>query len=175
MDKVIRGKVYKFGDNIDTDVITPAYTTVYGLSDEQEYENIKIHSFEQFRPDFYKEVAPGSILIAGKNFGCGSHREQASIIIGLLGFKAVLADSVARIFQRNSIAVGFPVFQAPGITDIAEESDELELDMANWKVTNLTTGKSMDLEPFSGTVLDILEQGGIIQLLKHEMELLESK
>jgi len=116
MENVIKGRAYKFGDNIDTDVIAPGMTISFGMADKSEMDDVKTHAFNQVRPDFYKEVVPGSILIAGRNFGFGSHREQASTVVEDLGFRIVLADSVSRLYKRNSFAIGFPALDAPGIT-----------------------------------------------------------
>lgn len=165
-----RGKAYKFGDNIDTDIIAPAMTISFGCSDKAEMENVKIHAFEELRQDFWKDVLPESIFIAGRNFGFGSHREQATTVIGYMGFSIIIAESVARLYQRNSLAIGFPVIEAPGICDVVEEGDEVSVDLEQWVVTNNRTGKSIKVEPLSDMAMKLLNAGGIIDLMKLEMQ-----
>ncbi len=166
----IKGRVYKFGDNIDTDIMAPGLTISFGLGDATERENVKRHAFEAIRKDFYKDVVPGSILVAGKNFGFGSHREQANTVIISLGFSLVVADSIARLYQRNSIAIGFPSLEVPGITEIVEEGEELELDFENWTITNTCTGKSLPVEPLTESIQEIIRDGGIIRHMKKKAE-----
>lgn len=165
MKTVIKGKAYIFGDNIDTDIIAPAMTISFGIADSSERMDVMVHAFEEIRPDFYKEVQPNSILIAGRNFGFGSHREQATTVIQHMGFEIILADSVARLYQRNSIAIGFPVLEVPGITSMVSEGDELVVDLENWTFENLNTGIKIHLEPLSATALNIIEHGGIIEYM----------
>ncbi len=163
------GKVYKFGDNIDTDILAPGMTISFGCADENEIENVKLHAFEEVRKDFWKDVVPGSILVAGRNFGFGSHREQATTVIEYMGFSLIVADSVARLYQRNSLAIGFPVIEAPGVTDMVEEGDELTVDMERWEIRNLTNGKSMKIESLSEMAMKLIELSGIIELMKAEL------
>lgn len=169
MKTVFTGKVFKFGDNIDTDILAPGMTISFGCSDGNELENVKLHAFEEIRKDFWKEVEPGSILVAGRNFGFGSHREQATTVISYMGFSAIVADSVARLYQRNSLAVGLPVIEAPGITSMVQEGDELSVDIGAWEIRNLTTGKSMKVEPLSDMAMKLIEAGGIIPLMKQQL------
>ncbi len=103
MKTLIKGKAYKFGDNIDTDIIAPAMTISFGIADSSERMDVMVHAFEEIRPNFYKEVQPDSILIAGRNFGFGSHREQATTVIQHMGFEIILADSVARLYHATSM------------------------------------------------------------------------
>ncbi len=164
-----KGKAYKFGDNIDTDIIAPAMTISFGCSDKAEMENVKIHAFEELRKDFWKDVLPESIFVAGRNFGFGSHREQATTVMGYMGFSIIIAESVARLYQRNSLAIGYPVIEAPGISNMVEENDEISVDLEQWIITNHTNGKSMKIEPLSGMALKLLDCGGILDLLKLEI------
>jgi len=170
MNTLLTGRAYTFGDNIDTDIIAPGMTISFGLADGSEMEEVKTHAFEEVRPGFHREVIPGSILVAGKNFGFGSHREQAITIVQYLGFRIILADSVARLYERNAFAIGFPIIEVPGISAMVSEGDIVEVDMESWNVTNKTTGKSVAVEPLSETVLGIIEAGGIIELLKESWE-----
>lgn len=170
MQKIIVGRVWKFGDNIDTDIITPADTTSFGLADAGEWKLVAENAFRAVRRDFYKSVKPGDILVAGRNFGLGSHREQANTVLHHLGFVAVVAESVARLYFRNSIATGTPIFAVPGITGLVEEGDELEVNTEAWRVRNLSRGKELPIEPYSPIVQRILEAGGILEVLKHRVE-----
>ena len=170
MKTTFHGKAYKFGDNIDTDVIAPAMTISFGHADKAEQQDVMIHAFESIRPDFYKEVQPGSILIAGRNFGFGSHREQATTVIRDMGFDILIADSVARLYQRNSIAIGFPVLEVPNISDVVSEGDILDVDLEKWVLTNCTTGKTIDIEPLSEMAIRIISAGGIIGYMRQKLE-----
>ena len=170
MKKLIEGNAVKFGDNIDTDLIAPAMTISFGIADKHEQLDVMIHAFEEIRPDFYKEVTPGSILIAGRNFGFGSHREQATTVISHMGFDIILAESVARLYQRNSIAIGFPVLEVPGITKIVSEGDLLRIDLEKWKLKNISTNEKITLQPLSDTALKIIEHGGIIPYMAVKLD-----
>ncbi|HHX26094.1 MAG TPA: 3-isopropylmalate dehydratase [Firmicutes bacterium] len=165
MKKIFTGKVYKFGDNIDTDIIAPGKTISFGRPDDNELDHVKLHAFEELRPDFYKTVEPGSIMVAGRNFGFGSHREQANAVIKYLGFDIVVADSIARLFLRNSVAIGFPAVELPGVSMLASEGDTVTIDMGNWKFTNIDKGMTVDIEELSKTLIEIIENGGIIKAL----------
>lgn len=167
---VIKGKVWKFGDNIDTDIITPADTTSFGLGDAEEIQLLKENAFRSLHPAFYKRVKPGDFLVAGRNFGLGSHREQANTVLVTLGFAAVIAESIARLFFRNSVAIGFHALQVPGITTLVEEGDELRIDLERWRLQNLTNGKETAIEPYSDLVRQIIESGGIVEVLKARVE-----
>src|SRR3954447_6790718 len=108
---IIRGRVWVFGHNVDTDIIAPGDTISFGLGDAAEEEDVKRNAFRNVRPGLYKEIRQGDILVAGRNFGLGSHREPANKALVSLGFRAVIAESIARLFLRNSVAIGFHVFQ----------------------------------------------------------------
>ena len=115
-------------------------------------------------------VKKGDILVTGRNFGSGSNREHANIVLPLIGLSCVVAESVARIYFRNSIAIGFPIFQIPGITQMVEEGDELEIDMDFWKLRNLSSKVEADIEPYTELVQKILTSGGILRVLKELVE-----
>ena len=167
---VFTGRVWKFEDNIDTDLITPADTTSFGLGDEEERRILRENAFRSIRPAFHTQVRPGDILVAGKNFGLGSHREPANTALVSLGFVAVIAESVARLFFRNSVAIGFHALQVPGITGMVEEGDELQVDMKAWTIQNVTNGRTASIEPYSELVQRIIEAGGILRVLKARVE-----
>jgi 3-isopropylmalate dehydratase small subunit len=165
----IRGRVWKFGDHVDTDVITP------GVYVDAPMEEMKKHVLEALNPRFPKEVKPGDILVAGKNFGCGSSRETAPDAIQALGVAAIIADSFARIFFRNAVAIGLPVLPCPGAHDQFQEGEEAELDLFQAKVTNLSSGAALAGQPLHPDILEIISQGGTLNLLKAQAEKVGSK
>src|SRR5919202_5534559 len=136
LDRVIRGRVWLFGDSIETDAINPYYR--YPTMAE-----LKLHTMEAYRPEFPKEVKPGDILVAGRNFGCGSSRP--GLVLREVGIVAIIAESVARLFLRNSIARAIPIFMAPGVTSIVNDRETLEIDYPKGVVRNPATGKSVEV------------------------------
>lgn len=164
MENLIRGKVHKFGRDIDTDVIIPArYLTTFDL------EQLGTHCFEDLDENFSKKVKPGDIVVAGENFGCGSSREHAPLAIKGAGIAAVVAESFARIFLRNAINVGLPVFEVPGITTFAEDGDELEINTKTGEIRNLTKGTSVQSNPVPEFLLEIIESGGLIEFARKRL------
>ncbi len=156
----IRGRVWIFGDNVDTDVITP------GVYVDAPMEEMKKHVLEALNPHFPKEVKAGDIIVAGKNFGCGSSRETAPDAIKALGVSVVVAESFARIFFRNSISIGLPVVPCPGVAAIFKEGEEAEVNIKECRVRNVSTGASLQGQPLHHDLLEILSQGGTLSLLK---------
>lgn len=157
---VIKGRVWKFGDNVDTDVISPSKYMEAPME-----EQVK-HVMEEINPRFPREVKPGDIIVAGRNFGCGSSRETAPDLIKRLGIAAVVAESFARIFFRNSVAIGLPILVCPKVSEAFEEGDTLELDLEKATVKNTTKNITLKGEPLSPDMLKVLEKGGITPLLK---------
>lgn len=158
---IIKGRVWKFGDSISTDVISPG-----GDRSERLWET----TMAALRPEFPREVKPGDILVAGRNFGCGSHRETANTILRDMGVAAIAAESIARIFFRVSISLAYPTFVAPGITGIANDGDELEIDYEGGFARNLSTGASVPLAKYPPSVEEIFRVGGLLPLLKQRYE-----
>ena len=157
----ISGRAWVFGDDIDTDQIFPgAYLT---LTDVEEMGK---HAMEGVpgREDFAKKVAKGDIIVAGKNFGCGSSREQAPLALKAKGIQAVIAKSFARIFYRNAINLGLLVLEAD--TDEIEDGDELELDMENSEIIILNREKSIKFKPLPEFMQKIIQEGGVIEYIK---------
>jgi 3-isopropylmalate/(R)-2-methylmalate dehydratase small subunit len=152
-----RGKVWKFGDDIDTDVIIPAR---YLLTSDA--EELARYVMEDIDPSFAGKVEPGDIIVAGKNFGCGSSREHAPIAIQGAGVSCIVAKSYARIFYRNSINIGMPIIECPEAVDEAENGDILEVDTTEGVVLNVRTGKSYDATQHSPYVQDIIKAGGLM-------------
>ena len=157
---IIRGKTWRFGDNVDTDVITP------GIYMDAPMEEMKKHVLESLNPRFPREVEPGDVIVAGKNFGCGSSRETAPDAIKALGVGAVVAESFARIFFRNAVAIGLPILPCPGVASSFEEGEEVEVDIPRAIVRNCTRNITIAGPPLSKDILDILSQGGILTVLK---------
>jgi 3-isopropylmalate/(R)-2-methylmalate dehydratase small subunit len=160
MVSLIRGKVWVFGDNVDTDVITP------GVYVDGPLEEMKKHVLEALNPRFPKEVKAGEIIVAGKNFGCGSSRETAPDAIKALGVGAVIAESFARIFFRNALSIGLPLLPCPGASRAFREGEEAELDVSGAKVTNLSSNRILQGQPLAKDILDMLSKGGTLSLLK---------
>jgi len=161
-EKTIKGRAIRFGDYVNTDVIAPGRWHREGM------DILRLHTMEAIRPDFYKEVQAGDIIVAGKNFGCGSHRESATAIMKVLGISAIIADSVARLYYRNGIAFGLPIFGINGISQIFEEGDEVEIVMGPetvW-VRNVGSGAKLSAPPLPDTMAQIMEAGGVYNLLK---------
>ncbi len=162
METRLKGRVWKFGDAITTDhIIAVKYL---GTTDPQVFAD---HAMETVDPDFSKKVKPGDLIVAGRNFGSGSSREQAPLGLKTLGISAVLAESFARIFYRNSINIGLPVVECHGISEAVEEGEVLELDLAGG-VVRLPSGQEKATSPFPTRVLEILRAGGLIPKLKLE-------
>ncbi|MPZ14757.1 MAG: 3-isopropylmalate dehydratase small subunit [Chloroflexi bacterium] len=160
----IQGRVWKYGDDIDTDVIIPArYLT---LTDENELGK---HCLEDLDPSFVSKVQPGDVILAGNLFGCGSSREHAPIALKGVGCAAVVARSFARIFLRNSINVGLPAIECPSAYDTAQEGDVLEIDLAAGTVTNTRTGAVHQSAPYPQFMLDVLDAGGLVPFTREKL------
>ncbi|MEM0232412.1 MAG: 3-isopropylmalate dehydratase small subunit [Candidatus Nezhaarchaeales archaeon] len=156
----VRGRVWKFGDNIDTDVITPGQYLSLPM------DQLKIHVLEPIRPGFINLVKPGDVIVAGRNFGCGSSREQAPRALKEVGIAAVIAESFARIFFRNAINIGLPVLACEGVSKIFDEGDVLEANFASGEIKNVTKGVTLKAKPLPPLMIEILTAGGALELLK---------
>ena len=162
MMNVYKGRAWKFGDNIDTDLIVPS---VYLRAP---MEVVLQHTFEAIRPDFSKQVKPGDIIVGGKSFGFGSHREKAAWVPKLLKVSVVVADSFARTFFRNCVNIGMPILPIQNVSKMVEEGDEVEVDLQKGILRNITKGTSIAAKPLPEIVLNILHAGGILQVLKQK-------
>jgi 3-isopropylmalate/(R)-2-methylmalate dehydratase small subunit len=160
MERVIRGRVWKFGDNIDTDVIIPA--RYLNTSDPAELAK---HVMEDIDPEFRNKMTPGDIIVAGENFGSGSSREHAPIALKAAGVGAIIAKSFARIFYRNSFNMGLPIFQLPE-ADRISEGDQVEIDMERGVIKNLTKGEEYHFTPIPPFMQQLIEAGGLINYAK---------
>lgn len=153
----IKGKVFKYGDNVDTDVIIPA--RYLNTSSEKE---LAAHCMEDIDGNFIKEVERGDIIVAGDNFGCGSSREHAPMAIKASGVALVIANSFARIFYRNSINIGLPISECPAAVASIKKGDIVSCDLASGVITDETTGESFRAEPFPPFIQEIVADGGLI-------------
>ncbi len=160
----IKGTAIKFANNVDTDVILPGkYLTIV-----DPYELAK-HALESLDPEFPQKAKNGVILVGGKNFGCGSSREQAPLALKYAGVKCVLAESFARIFFRNAINIGLPVIECKGISSAVKTGDQLAVDFELGKIENVTNGEKFQVEKQPPFILEILADGGLIENLRKRM------
>ena len=153
----VKGKVFKYGDNVDTDVIIPA--RYLNTSDHKELAS---HCMEDIDVDFVKNVKAGDIIVANKNFGCGSSREHAPIAIKAAGVSCVIASTFARIFYRNSINIGLPILECDEAVKSIEAGDELEVDFSTGLIKNLTKNQEYQSEAFPEFMQKIIDSDGLI-------------
>lgn len=160
---IFKGRVWKLGDNIDTDVITPGkYLTL-------PIDELKNYVLEPIAPEFSRRVKPGDIIVAGRNFGCGSSREQAPAALKALGISVVVAGSFARIFFRNAVSLGLPVVICEEASKKARDGDLLEVNLEVGEVKNLSTGEIYKTRTLSKQMIEMLKAGGAIPLLKKKL------
>ncbi len=157
---IIKGRVHKFSDDINTDDIIAAKYLV--STDAQELGK---RCMETINPDFSKNVTPGDIIVAGRNFGCGSSREHAPLAIKGCGISAVIAKSFAAIFFRNAINIGLPFLESED-TDKINDGDLIEIDLASGVIKNTTQDKNYKTQAFPGFLRQIVESGGLINYIK---------
>jgi 3-isopropylmalate/(R)-2-methylmalate dehydratase small subunit len=162
MQSTIQGRIFKFGDNINSDIIIPGRYLIY-----IDAERLSQHAFEMLGEGFPDKLRRFDILVAGRNFGCGSAREQAATAIQGLGIKAVVACSFARTFYRNAINDGLPIVECPALYEAVHEGDEMEIDLAGGKI--LHGGKEYGFPVMPESVRRILELGGLAEYLKTQM------
>ena len=153
----LKGRVWKYGDDIDTDAIYPGKYLV-----SFDPEEAAAHAMEGMEKGFREKIAPGDVLVVGRNFGCGSAREQAASALKYAGVGAVIAESFARTFYRNAINIGLPAMEAKGLGREFREGDEVEIDLDLGLVRNLSTKKEFTLPPQDPFILELLEAGGAI-------------
>ena len=161
----IRGRVWKFGDNVDTDQIIPAkYCNSF------QPELLAPHVMEGADQDFARRIAPGDIIVAGHNFGCGSSREAAPIAIAAAGIGAVIAHSFARLFFRNAVNIGLRVLVSPSASEGTKSGDELEIDVAGGIIHSRSTGLVYQFKHYSGIVQEIMGAGGMVGYVKARLD-----
>jgi 3-isopropylmalate/(R)-2-methylmalate dehydratase small subunit len=163
---LIRGRVWKFGNDVDTDAIIPA--RYLNTSDPKELAR---HVMEDADSDFPNKVKAGDILVAGKNFGCGSSREHAPIAIKAAGVGAVIAKSFARIFYRNAFNIGLPIFESLDASEKIQETDEIEIDADKGTIKNLTTREEYQANPIPPFMQELIDSGGLIEWTKRKLTL----
>ncbi len=156
-----KGRVHKFGDNVDTDVIIPA--RYLNRSDE---EWLASHCMEDIDADFAKNVKAGDIMVAEANFGCGSSREHAPIAIKASGISCVIASTFARIFYRNSINIGLAILECDEAAKDIKDGDEVEVNFDSGVISNITTGKTYQAQPFPPFIQNIIKNGGLMNSIK---------
>lgn len=164
MERKWRGNAQLFGDHVDTDLIIPSCYLV--TADEKELGK---HAFAIERPDFAQGVQAGDILVAGRNFGCGSSREHAPLAIRGAGIACILAESFARTFYRNCINRGFPAIELKDASKRVRQGDRLCVDLERAEVLNETTGERMSFAPLPDFVLDMLRLGGLFGYIQNEL------
>ncbi|HIR53895.1 MAG TPA: 3-isopropylmalate dehydratase small subunit [Candidatus Onthovicinus excrementipullorum] len=152
------GTVHKYGDNVDTDVIIPA--RYLNSADPKELAK---HCMEDIDANFVSEVKPGDLIVAERNFGCGSSREHAPLSIKASGISCVIASSFARIFYRNAINIGLAILECEEAARDIKNGDEVEADFDTGVITNLTTGKTYQAEPFPPFIQNIIQKGGLLK------------
>ena len=158
-----QGKVFKYPDNVDTDVIIPA--RYLNTSDAKE---LALHCMEDIDTEFVKNVNKGDIMVAGWNFGCGSSSEHAPLVIKTCGTGCVIAKSFARIFYRNAINIGLPILECPEAAEEINAGDEVEVNFDTGVITDKTTGKTYKAQPFPEFIQNIIAKGGLLASLKGE-------
>lgn len=161
----IQGRVIKYGDNVDTDVIIPA--RYLNTSDPAELAK---HCMEDIDADFVKRVKQGDIMVAGKNFGCGSSREHAPIAIKASGISCVIAETFARIFYRNSINIGLPIVECPEAAKDIDDGDDITVDFEAGTIVNDTKGKSYRGTPFPEFMQELIAADGLIGYIKKQLK-----
>jgi 3-isopropylmalate/(R)-2-methylmalate dehydratase small subunit len=158
-----KGRVWKYGDDVNTDVIFPGRYTYQ----QMEPAEMAKHAMEDLDPEFARKVKPGDAVVAGKNFGCGSSREQAAACLKAAGVQAVVAKSFARIYFRNAINLGLAVLQCAEASDALKPGDEVEIDFAGGKI--ISGGRIFKFFPLSASVIGIIEAGGLIEYTKKKL------
>lgn len=156
-----QGHVFKYPDNVDTDVIIPA--RYLNTADAKELAK---HCMEDIDPSYVTKAQPGDIMVAGWNFGCGSSREHAPLVIKTCGTGCVIAKSFARIFYRNAINIGMPILECEAAAEEIQPGDEVSIDFDTGVISDLTTGKTYQAEPFPEFIQNIIKSGGLLASLK---------
>ena len=156
-----QGVVFKYPDNVDTDVIIPAR-----YLNSQDAKELALHCMEDIDTEFVKKVKPGDIMVGGWNFGCGSSREHAPLVIKTCGTGCVIAKSFARIFYRNAINLGLPILECEAASDGIEAGDEVAVNFDTGVITNITKNETYQAEPFPAFIQEIIQKGGLMAGLK---------
>lgn len=161
----VKGRVHKYGSNVDTDVIIPAR-----YLNTADHDELAKHCMEDIDPDFVGKVQAGDVIVAGDNFGCGSSREHAPIAIKASGISCVIATTFARIFYRNSINIGLPILECPEASEKIQDGDEIAIDFSTGIITNLTKNETYKALPFPDFIKNIIAQGGLLKSIKAKIK-----
>ena len=160
-----KGTVLKYGDNVDTDVIIPArYLNSFDAKE------LASHAMVDIDPTFVQRVKPGDIMVAGKNFGCGSSREHAPLCLKTAGVSCVIAKSFARIFYRNAINIGFAILECEEAADDIEEGNQVEIDFDSGIITNITKNRQYQAQPFPAFLQKMIAENGLVNYVNHQKE-----
>ena len=159
------GKVFKYPDNVDTDVIIPA--RYLNTADAKE---LALHCMEDIDTEFVKQVEAGDIMVAGWNFGCGSSREHAPLVIKTCGTGCVIAKSFARIFYRNAINIGLPILECEEAAEAIEAGSRVSVDFDTGIITDITNGKTYQAQPFPEFIQNIIKNGGLLASLRAQIK-----
>jgi 3-isopropylmalate/(R)-2-methylmalate dehydratase small subunit len=165
MNSILTGKAWKYGDNVDTDVIIPARYLSTSVPEE-----LAPHCMEDIDETFAKGVQKGDVIVAGSNFGCGSSREHAPVAIAGAGISCVVAGSYARIFFRNAINVGLPILECPEAVEEISKGDAVEVDLEKGTITDKTTGKIWTARPFPPFLRELIGSGGLVPWVRKRLE-----
>ena len=160
----IEGTVHRYGDNVDTDVIIPSR-----YLNTSSHEELAAHCLEYIDKDFVKKVRKGDVMVGGKNFGCGSSREHAPIAIKASGISCVIAASFARIFYRNAINIGLAILECPEAAAEIQNGDQVKVDVTTGVITDVTTGKTYQAEPFPPFIQNIIASGGLLKTISERL------
>ena len=161
MEKKVQGRVHKYGDDVNTDVIIPArYLNIHDM------DELSLHCMEDIDPKFVEKANPGDIIVACDTFGCGSSREHAPVVIKQRGISCVIATTFARIFYRNAINIGLPIMECPEASERIEDGDEVAIDFATGVITNVTKNETYQAAPFPAFIQEIINAGGLLNSLK---------
>ena len=158
------GTVHKYGDNIDTDVIIPA--RCLNISDRKE---LATHCMEDIDADFVKKARPGDVIVGGWNFGCGSSREHAPMVIKENGVSCVIAKTFARIFYRNAINIGLPILECEQASDAIQNGDRVEIDFDTGVIQNLTRNERYTAAPYPAVITEIIDADGLLNSIRRRM------
>ena len=158
----LKGKVHKYGDNVDTDVIIPAR-----YLNTSEAKELAAHCMEDIDAAFAGRVEAGDIIVAGRNFGCGSSREHAPLAIKASGVACVIATTFARIFYRNALNIGLPILECPEAAEAIAAGDEVAIDLASGTVSDETTGRTFKAEPFPPFMRELIAAGGLAAYMRN--------
>lgn len=160
----VTGKAHRYGDHVDTDAIIPA--RYLNTTDPDELAS---HCMEDIDVDFVRKVQSGDMIVAGRNFGCGSSREHAPLAIKAAGVSCVIAASYARIFYRNALNIGLPIVEQPEASAAIADGDELEVDFAGGVIRDLTSGAQWQFSALSGPAAELIEAGGLVDLTQKKL------